>query len=76
MTKSKSKSQMGVPGNLIAFACKVSVDKGYDGFLAFVAKTSLIKHYEQTLNATHFRGLRMFIDTTAALKLISQYFKN
>ncbi len=74
--KGKSKIYLGVPGNLIAFACKVSVDKGYDGFLAFDAKTSLIKHYESTLNATHFRGLRMFIETTAALKLISQYFKN
>lgn len=74
--KGKGKIYLGVPANLIAFACKVSVDKGYDGFLAFDAKTSLIKHYEQTLNATHFRGLRMFIETTAALKLISQYFKN
>jgi hypothetical protein len=74
--KGKGKIYLGVPGNLIAFACKVSVDNGYDGFLAFDAKTSLIKHYEQTLNATHFRGLRMFIETTAALKLISQYFKN
>jgi len=27
-------------------------------------------------NATHFRGLRMFIDTNAALRLISQYFKS
>jgi hypothetical protein len=71
--KSKSKRQIG---NLIAFACKVSFEKGYDGFIAFDAKTSLIRHYEQTLNATHFRGLRMFIETTEALKLISQYFKN
>ena len=74
--KGKGKVYLGVPGNLIAFACKVSFEKGYDGFIAFDAKTSLIRHYEQTLNATHFRGLRMFIETTEALKLISQYFKN
>ena len=74
--KGKSKVYLGVPGNLVAFACKVSVDKGYEGFLAFDAKTALIKHYEQSLNATHFRGLRMFIETNAALKLISQYFKS
>ena len=73
--KGKSKVYLGVPGNLVAFACKVSVDKGYEGFLAFDAKTALIKHYEQSLYATHFRGLRMFIETNAALKLISQYFK-
>jgi predicted cation transporter len=74
--KGKSKVYLGVPGNLVAFACKVSIDKGYEGFLAFDAKTTLIKHYEQSLHATHFRGVRMFIETSAALKLISQYFKN
>jgi hypothetical protein len=74
--KGKSKVYLGVPGNLVAFACKVSVDKGYQGFLAFDAKTALIKHYQETLHATHFRGLRMFIETNAALRLISQYFKS
>jgi len=33
------------------------------------------KHYEETLHATHFRGLRMFIETNAALRLISKYFR-
>ena len=74
--KGKDKVYLGVPGNLVAFACKISVDKGYQGFLAFDAKTALIKHYQETLQATHFRGLRMFIDTDAALRLISQYFKS
>lgn len=73
--KGKNKVYFGVPGNLVAFACKVSLDKGYEGFLAFDAKTALIRHYQETLYATHFRGLRMFIETSAALKLISQYFK-
>lgn len=74
--KNKAKVYLGVPGNLIAFACKVSVDKGYQGFLAFDAKSSLIKHYQESLYATHFRGLRMYIETNAALRLISQYFKS
>jgi len=73
--KKKGKVYVGVPGNLIAFACKISVDKGYQGFIAFDAKSVLIKHYQETLYATHFRGLRMFIETTAAMRLISQYFK-
>jgi hypothetical protein len=73
--KGKDKVYLGVPGNLVAFACKVSVDKGYQGFLAFDAKTALIKHYQETLFATHFRGLRMFIEADSALRLISQYFK-
>lgn len=74
--KGKEKMYLGVPGNLVAYACRVSVDKGYEGFLAFDAKSALIKHYEQTLHATHFRGLRMFIETSAALRLMAHYFKN
>src|ERR1019366_7866790 len=74
--KGKDKVYFGVPGNLVAYACKVSFDRGYDGFLAFDAKSALIKHYQESLHATHFRGLRMFIETSAALRLISQYFKS
>jgi len=74
--KSKHKTYFGVPGNLVAYACKISLDRGYQGFLAFDAKTALIKHYQETLHATHFRGLRMFIETKAATRLISQYFKS
>ena len=29
--KGKGKIYLGVPGNLVAFACKISVDKGYEG---------------------------------------------
>ena len=74
--KNKNKVYLGVPGNLVAYACRVSVDRGYQGFLAFDAKTTLIKHYKESLYATHFRGLRMFIETNAAMRLISQYFKS
>ena len=73
--KNKNKVYLGVPGNLVAYACRVSVDRGYQGFLAFDAKTTLIKHYKESLYATHFRGLRMFIETNAAMRLISQYFE-
>jgi len=73
--KGKDKVYFGVPGNLVAYACKISVDKGFEGFLAFDAKSALIKHYQESLHATHFRGLRMFIETNAALRLISKYFK-
>lgn len=73
--KGKNKMYAGVPGNLIAFACQMAFDKGYGGFLAFDAKTALIKHYQETLYATHYKGTKMFIETPAALKLINQYFK-
>lgn len=74
--KGNAKMYLGVPGNLVAFACQVAFEKGYDGFIAFDAKTALIEHYKKTLGATHFRGLRMFIETQASQKLISQYFKS
>jgi hypothetical protein len=74
--KGKNKIYIGVPGNLVAFACKVSFDMGYQGFVAFDAKSALIKHYKETLHAIHFKGLRMYIESKAAQRLISQYFKS
>jgi hypothetical protein len=73
--KGKQKIYTGVPGNLVAFACKRSFDQGYDGYLAFDAKTVLIKHYQETLFATHYKGTKMIIETLAANRLINQYFK-
>ena len=73
--KGKQKIYTGVPGNLVAFACKCSFEKGYEGYLAFDAKTVLVKHYQETLYATHFKGTKMMIETPAAERLISQYFK-
>lgn len=71
----KPKLYEGVPGNLVAFACKESKDKGYEGFVSFFAKTKLIEHYEKILGAVHVGGHRMVIYTVAAEKLINQYFK-
>ncbi len=72
--KGKQKLYLGVAGNLVAFACKISFEKDYEGFVAFDSKTALIKHYEKILGATHFRGQRMFIETRAAEQLVTKYF--
>jgi hypothetical protein len=74
--KGKNKLYYGVPGNLVAFACKVSRDKGYEGYVAFDSKTVLIEHYKQTIRATQLIRQRMFIDPVAADKLITRYFKS
>ncbi len=71
----KQKLYEGVAGNLVAYACKVSFQKGYDGFVAFTAKSRLIKHYQETLGAYHFRNQRMIIDTNSAKFLVAKYFK-
>jgi hypothetical protein len=72
----KNKLYEGVAGNLVAYACKVSFQKGFDGFVAFDAKTKLIRHYEKTLGAYHFREQRMIIPTQSAQLLIDRYFKS
>ncbi|WP_348825345.1 hypothetical protein [Flavobacterium aestuarii] len=72
----KDKLYEGVAGNLVAYACKVSFQKGFDGFVAFTAKTNLIKHYEETLGAYHFKNQRMIIETESAKKLVKKYFKS
>lgn len=51
--------------------------KGYDGFVAFEAKTGLIAHYRKTLGAVQLgRSARMIIAAEAALKLYQKYFTN
>lgn len=72
----KNKLYEGVAGNLVAFACKLSFQRGCDGFVAFRAKTKLIEHYTQTLGAVHFGGHLMVIDTEAAKTLVDKYFKS
>ncbi|WP_336725153.1 hypothetical protein [Paraflavisolibacter sp. H34] len=73
--KGKGKVYLGVPGNLVAYACRLSFQKGLDGFVAFHSKTKLIEHYTETLGAYHFGGHLMIIDTLPAKALIDKYFK-
>ena len=40
----KQKTYIGVPANLVAFACKLSFQRGEEGYVSFVAKTKLIAH--------------------------------
>lgn len=70
----KNKLYEGVPGNLFAFVCKMSWDKGYQGFVSFTSKTKLVKHYEKNLGATHIGGHKMVIFPYDALKLIKKYY--
>ena len=74
--KGKTKLYSGVPGNLVAFACKLSFQRGHEGNVAFISKTQLIDHYTESLGAIHVGGRLMMIDSAAALKLINRYFAN
>jgi hypothetical protein len=57
------KVYLGVPGNLVAFACKLSFDEGYQGVVSFESKTRLIDHYQKTLGANILFGNIMAIDS-------------
>jgi len=70
----KNKLYEGVPGNLFAFTCKTSWDKGYQGFVSFTSKTKLVNHYEKSLGATHVGKNKMIIFPQEALKLIKKYY--
>ena len=70
------KMYAGVAGNLMAFACKLSFQHGTDGYVSFRAKTKLIDHYVKTLDAVHFGGHLLIIDSKAALRLLNKYFKS
>ena len=72
----RNKMHYGVAGNLVAFACKRSFELGFDGFVAFTAKTALIDHYIKTLGAVPIGGQRMIIEEKRALELIKKYFND
>jgi len=74
--KGKSKMYSGVPGNLVAFACKLSFQRGHEGNVSFLSKNQLIEHYQNSLGAKHFGGRIMIIENQSALKLINKYFKD
>jgi len=62
----RNKVYQGVAGNLVAYACKISFQRGYEGYVSFKAKTTLIKHYEKTLGAHHFKNGLMIIESKPA----------
>jgi hypothetical protein len=71
----KNKNYIGVGGNLFAFGCKKSFERGLDGYVSFVAKTELVAYYKEKLSAEVLFGRNMVIRTDAALKLVNMYFK-
>ena len=50
--KGKTKMYAGVPGNLVAYACKLSFQRGHEGNVSFF-KTQLVQHYIESLVAMH-----------------------
>ncbi len=72
--RGRRKVYVGVPGNLVAFACKLAMECGYDGFVSFEAKSGLIAHYQQNLGASILFRNYMVIESAAAQKLLARYY--
>ena len=70
----KNKVYEGVPGNLFAYACRLSWDNGNQGLVSFVSKSRLIDHYEKSLGAIHVGGFKMVIYPKPAFHLIKHYY--
>ena len=64
----------GIGGNLFAFACKFSLESGFDGVVSFYAKTKLIEHYSVTLGAILISNNKMIIPERNAYLLVCKYF--
>ena len=75
--RGNKKAFRGVAPNLVAFVCKESFDMGFNGTVAFLAKTSLIDHFIKKLGAQQIFGRqRMAIFEPAAKKLVNSYYEN
>ena len=72
----KIKVYQGIAGNLFAFACKLSLETGFDGVVSFYAKTQLIKHYSVTLGAIILSYNKMIIPERNAYLLVCKYFSH
>lgn len=71
-----AKEYVGVGGHLFAEAVRQSYAAGFDGFVAFRAKTNLIEHYEKALGAILIspRERLMVIDEKGAKILYERYY--
>ena len=64
-----------VGSHLFAIAALISFQAGFDGWIAFESKTSVMKHYED-LGAKHVQGpadRKMYFDTPVAAYLVRNY---
>ena len=72
--RGKSKKYIGVSNNLIAYGCKLSMEAGFNGVVAFDSKTTLIEHYQNKLGAERISGQRMAFEEKIAKFYIDKYF--
>jgi hypothetical protein len=70
-----NKDYIGIAGNLMAYACKISKQNGANGRIVFEAKDDIIEHYKKELGAKIQKNNVMYIENDIANDLITRYFK-
>jgi len=71
----KNKEVRNIPGCLIAFACRLAYERGYDGFVSLTPKTQLIKYYMDTYGFVPM-GKQLVVFLTSSKHLINKYLDN
>ena len=61
-----------IAGCLIAYACQLSFDKSYDGFVSLVPKSRLIDHYCKEYGFEQF-GRQLGLGYESSVQLIKKY---
>jgi hypothetical protein len=70
--RGRNKLIEGIAGCLIAYACRLSFDKGYQGFVSLIPKTKIINLYIDNYGFKQF-GRQLALDYDEALLLIDKY---
>lgn len=68
----KTKQYDHIPGCLIAFACRIAFEKGYDGFVSLIPKTKLIDYYRNKFGFFSV-GTHMAVFNASAQEIIIKY---
>lgn len=71
----KQKSIDRIAGCLIAYACDLAFQRGYDGFVSLVSKTKIIKIYKEKYGFQEF-GNQLYIQLDRSQFLIKKYLEN
>lgn len=61
-----------IAGCLLAYCCRLSFERGYDGFVSLIPKTQLIRHYQEKYGFEQF-GRQLAVHSTASERLIQKY---
>lgn len=67
----KNKLYSRIADLLVAFAIEQSFDKGFDGAVSFIAKSSLVNHYKRRFNAKLITKNYMVIEGNSSRKMLT-----